>query len=144
MGYPQRDEHADFVPGVVGPVDREWFHVLQGCQLGNGRERLSQRASVLVHGNGLAPGEYAVYVRARYEDFQNGPFRKSAKVVVGSAQQQEEETPTPVPTEAPTPEPAPEPTAAAGAITGLTLTSSRPGQLFISWDESIPRLPNTD
>ena len=95
---------------------------------------------------GLAPGEYAVYVRARYEDFQNGPFKKSAKVVVGSAQQEEEETPTPAPTEAPTPEPTeaptpeptPEPTAALGAITGLTLTSSRPGQLFISWDESIP------
>ena len=99
---------------------------------------------------GLAPGEYAVYVRARYEDSQNGPFRKSAKVVVGSAQQEEEETPTPAPTEAPTPEPTPaptpeptpaptpEPTAAPGAITGLTLASSRAGQLWVSWGEASP------
>ena len=95
---------------------------------------------------GLAPGEYAVYVRARYEDSQNGPFRKSAKVVVGSAQQEEEETPTPAPTEAPTPEPAPEPsseptpepTPAPGAITGLTLVSSQPGHLWVSWDEASP------
>ena len=96
---------------------------------------------------GLAPGEYAVYVRARYEDFQNGPFMKSAKVVVGSAEQDDEEptpeptedpTPTSDPTETPTPEPTPEPTATPGAISGLTLTSSQPGRLWISWDESDP------
>ena len=84
---------------------------------------------------GLAHGEYAVYVRARYEDSKNGPFRRSAKVVVGSAQQDDEEpTPTPEPTETPTPEP----TLAPGAITGLTLTSSRPGHLWVSWDEASP------
>ena len=32
---------------------------------------------------GLAEGEYAVYLRARYEDFENGPFLKSSKVAVG-------------------------------------------------------------
>ena len=94
---------------------------------------------------GLAPGEYAVFVRARYEDYANGPFNKSAKVVVaGSAQQPEEATPTPEPTEDPTPTsdrtetPTPEPTATPGAISGLTLTSSQPGRLWISWDESDP------
>ena len=96
---------------------------------------------------GLAPGEYAVFVRARYEDYVNGPFEKSAKVVVaGSAQQPEEATPTPEPTQEPTPEPTQEPTPEPaetptpeqGAITGLTLTSSQPGRLWISWDESDP------
>ena len=93
---------------------------------------------------GLAPGEYAVFVRARYEDYANGPFNKSAKVVVGSAQQPEEATPeptqepTPEPTETPTPEPTPEPTATPGAISGLTLTSLQPGRLWVSWDESDP------
>ena len=96
---------------------------------------------------GLAPGEYAVYVRARYEDFQNGPFIKSSKVVVGSTAQDDEEpmpepaedpTPTPAPTEAPTPEPTPEPALAPGSITSLTLTSSGPGQLWVSWDEASP------
>ena len=46
--------------------------------------------------------------------------------------------PTPEPTETPTPEPTPEPTLAPGAITGLTLTSSRPGHLWVSWDEASP------
>ena len=87
---------------------------------------------------GLADGEYAVHVRARYEDFQNGPFKKSAKVEVGGNEQPEVATPTPPPTEAPTPEPTPEPTAAPGAITGLTLTSPRPGHLWVSWDEASP------
>ena len=91
---------------------------------------------------GVAPGEYGVYVRARYDDYQNGPFIKSSKVVVADAAAQEDDTatPTPEPTEAPTatPDPTPEPTSRPGDITGLTMTSSRPGQLFISWDESIP------
>ncbi len=99
---------------------------------------------------GLAPGEYAVFVRARYDDYRNGPFKKSARVVVVGSAAQEEATPTPAPTleatpvptaapnPAPTPTPTPEPTLQPGAITGLTLTSSRPGQLWVSWDESDP------
>ena len=83
---------------------------------------------------GLAPGEYAVYARARYEDFQNGPFIKSSKVVVADAAAQEDDTATPDPV----PDPTPEPTSRPGDITGLTMTSSGPGQLWISWDESIP------
>ena len=34
---------------------------------------------------GLAPGEYAVFVRARYDDYGNGAFKKSARVVVVAA-----------------------------------------------------------
>ena len=86
---------------------------------------------------GLADGEYAVYVRARYGDSQNGPFRRSAKVVVGSEPAEPDE-PAETPEPANTPEPAPEPTAAPGAITGLTLTSSRPGHLWVSWDQADP------
>ena len=86
---------------------------------------------------GLAPGEYAVYVRARYDDSQNGPFRKSAKVVVGSEPAEPAElAETPEP--ANTPEPTPEPTTAPGAITSLTMTSSRPGHLYVSWDQAEP------
>ena len=81
---------------------------------------------------GLSSGEYAVYVRAKYDDQRNGDFTKSAKVAVADSAQQDEETPTP------TPEPTPEPTATPGAITGLTLTSSRPGHLWISWGEASP------
>ena len=95
---------------------------------------------------GVAPGEYAVYVRARYDDYQNGPFIKSSKVVVADAAAQEDDTatPTPEPTEAPTatpdptPDPTPEPTSRPGDVTGLTMTSSRPGHLWISWDASVP------
>ena len=53
--------------------------------------------------------------------------------MAGSAPQ-ENATPTPEPTETPTPEPA----LAPGTITGLTLTSSRPGHLWVSWDEANP------
>ena len=90
---------------------------------------------------GLADGEYAVFVRARYEDSQNGPFKKSGKVVVGS-EQEEEPTPAPEPTPVPEPTPTPESTETPepdpGAITGLTMTSSRPGQLWVSWDQAEP------
>ena len=90
---------------------------------------------------GLADGEYAVFVRARYEDSQNGPFKKSGKVVVGS-EQEEEPTPAPEPTPVPEPTPTPESTETPepdpGAITGLTMTSSRPGHLWVSWDQAEP------
>ena len=46
--------------------------------------------------------------------------------------------PAPEPTPEPTETPTPEPTVAPGKITGLTLTSSRPGHLWISWDEPVP------
>ena len=42
--------------------------------------------------------------------------------------------PAPDPTPEPTPEPAPEPTTEPGAITGLTMTSSQPERLWVSWD----------
>ena len=95
---------------------------------------------------GLAPGEYAVFVRSRYDSGGNGPFKKSDKVAVAGSAPQEDATPTPEPTETPTPTPTPEPTATPtpepalepGTITGLTLTSSRPGHLWVSWDEANP------
>ena len=89
---------------------------------------------------GLAPGEYAAFVRARYGDNHNGPFKESATVVVaGSASaKQEEEPPTPKAAQEPTPEPTPEPALRAGEITGLTLTSSRAGHLWVSWNEADP------
>ena len=92
---------------------------------------------------GLAPGEYAVFVRSRYDDYRNGPFKKSAKVTVASSTPVEPRSePTPEATEEATPEPTPEPTPEAtpepGAIAGLTMTSSRPGHLWVSWDEASP------
>ena len=50
---------------------------------------------------GLAPGEYIVAVRARYDDNRNGAFKESGKVTVAA--------PTPEPTATPTPEPTSEP-----------------------------------
>ena len=93
---------------------------------------------------GLAPGEYAVFVRSRYDSGGNGPFKKSDQVVVAGSAPQENATPTPEPTETPTPTPeptetpTPEPALAPGTITGLALTSSRPGHLWVSWDEANP------
>ena len=45
-----------------------------------------------------------------------------------------EPDPTPIPEPAPTPEPTSEP----GAITGLTMTSSQPEHLWVSWDQADP------
>ena len=88
---------------------------------------------------GLAPGEYAVFVRSRYDDYRNGPFKKSAKVTVASSTPVEPRSePTPEATEEPTPEATVEATPEPGAITGLTMTSSRPGHLWVSWDEASP------
>ena len=42
--------------------------------------------------------------------------------------------PAPAPEPTPTPEPTPEP----GAITGLTMTSSQPERLWVSWDQADP------
>ena len=56
---------------------------------------------------------------------------------MGSAQQVDE-TPTPEPAETPTPEPTQEPTPEPGAITGLTMSSWRPGHLWVSWDQANP------
>ena len=49
-----------------------------------------------------------------------------------------EPTPTPEPAPDPTPEPTPEPTSEPGAITGLTMTSSQPEHLWVSWDQADP------
>ena len=53
-----------------------------------------------------------------------------------------EPTPIPEPTPtlepAPTPEPASEPTPEHGVITGLTMTSSQPEHLWVSWDQADP------
>ena len=46
--------------------------------------------------------------------------------------------PAPEPTPEPTETPTPEPTVAPGKITGLTMTSSRPGHLWVSWNASVP------
>ena len=148
MGHPQRDGHAEVLPGVLGAVGDGRLHLLpRDANSDTGGNAYPDAPASSYTITGLAPGEYAVFVRARYEDYANGPFNKSAKVVVaGSAQQPEEPTPTPEPTqeptpeptETPTPEPTPEPTATPGAISGLTLTSSQPGRLWVSWDESDP------
>ena len=46
--------------------------------------------------------------------------------------------PAPAPDPTPTPDPAPEPTSEPGAITGLTMTSSQPERLWVSWDQADP------
>ena len=48
--------------------------------------------------------------------------------------------PAPAPDPTPTPEPTatPEPTPEPGAITGLTMTSSQPEHLWVSWDQADP------
>ena len=48
--------------------------------------------------------------------------------------------PAPEPDPTPTPEPTatPEPTSEPGAITGLTMTSSQPEHLWVSWDQADP------
>ena len=76
-GHSQRHRLAEPVPGVLGRMgDR--VHVLQRCELGHGRERLSRRAAVSHTITGLSPGEYEVHVCTRYDDNVNGPFKKSA------------------------------------------------------------------
>ena len=50
MGHSQRHRLAEPVPGVLGRMG-ERVHVLQRCELGHGRERLSRRAGVLLHHN---------------------------------------------------------------------------------------------
>ena len=76
---------------------------------------------------GLQAGTYYVALRARYNDGA-GPWKVSSAVDVE----------TDNPPETPTPEPTPTPELDPGAITGLTLTSSRPGHLWVSWDQAEP------
>ena len=60
---------------------------------------------------GLAPGEYVVAVRARYDDFQNGAFTASGKVTVaGDSPPRPTPASTPEATPEATPQPTPEPT----------------------------------
>ena len=99
---------------------------------------------------GLTAGtEYTVQVRARYNDDEHadqpwaGPWREAAVTVAGG----EEPTPTPDPEPTPTPTPEPEPTptpdpANHGVIQGLSLTSSEPGQMVVTWE--IPETTPTD
>ena len=145
MGHSHQHGLAELVPGVLGRKgDR--VHVLQRCQSDTGGNAYPAAPASSHTITGLSPGEYEVHVRARYDDNGNGPFKKSAKVVVAGSAQQKETTPTPEPTAEPTPEPTAEPTPQPTAepavppetITGLTLTSSGPGRLFISWNESSP------
>ena len=46
--------------------------------------------------------------------------------------------PAPAPDPTPTPDPAPEPASEPGVITGLTMTSSQPEHLWVSWDQADP------
>ena len=99
---------------------------------------------------GLTAGtEYTVQVRARYNDGEHadqpwaGPWREAAVTVAGG----EEPAPTPQPEPTPTPEPEPTPTptpdpANHGVIQGLSLASSEPGQLVVTWE--IPETTPTD
>ena len=70
---------------------------------------------------GLDAGAYYVLVRARYDDGDNGAWKKAGPVQVAA-----------------TPEPTPEATPEPGAITGLEMTSSGAGRLWIEWDEPDP------
>ena len=109
---------------------------------------------------GLTPGtEYKVHIRARYNDGEHadqpwaGPWREAAVTVAGGEEPAPtpvpEPTPTPVPEPTPTPTPVPEPTptptpdpADHGVIQGLSLASSEPGQLVVTWE--IPETTPTD
>ena len=93
---------------------------------------------------GLTSGaEYRVQARARYNDGEHadapwaGPWREGAVTVAGGEEPESTPAPTPTPTPAPTPAPTPEP-AADGAIQGLSLASSEPGQLVITWETPEP------
>ena len=59
---------------------------------------------------GLAPGEYIVGVRARYDDNRNGAFKESGKVTVAAPTPEATPEPTPEATPQPTPEATPEAT----------------------------------
>ena len=99
---------------------------------------------------GLTAGaEYKVQVRARYNDGEHagqpwaGPWREAAVTVAGG----EEPAPTPVPdpTHTPVPDPTATPTPAPDdqdVIQGLSLASSEPGQLVVTWE--IPETTPTD
>ena len=80
---------------------------------------------------GLQAGTYYVALRARYNDGA-GPWKVSSAVDV----EEEEPTPTPEPTE--TPKPTETPELDPGAITGLTMTSSQPRHLYVSWNQAEP------
>ena len=109
---------------------------------------------------GLTAGtEYKVHIRARYNDGEHadqpwaGPWREAAVTVAGGEEPAPtpvpDPTPTPVPEPTPTPTPVPEPTptptpdpANHGVIQGLSLASSEPGQLVVTWE--IPETTPTD
>ena len=67
---------------------------------------------------GLAPGEYKVGARARYDDNRNGAFKESGKVRVAA--------PTPEPTATPTPEPTSEPAQRGEPKGGPSKTRTEP------------------
>ena len=109
---------------------------------------------------GLTAGtEYKVHIRARYNDGEHadqpwaGPWREAAVTVAGgeepaptpvpdpTATPVPEPTPTPTPVPEPTPTPTPDP-ANHGVIQGLSLASSEPGQLVVTWE--IPETTPTD
>ena len=81
--------------------------------------------------SGLDEGvEYKVHVRARYSD-GSGPWSGDARLTVMAAAP----APTPEPTAEPTPAPTPVPDR---HVTGLTLSSSSPGELEITWNAASP------
>ena len=101
---------------------------------------------------GLTAGaEYKVQVRARYNDGEHadqpwaGPWRRASVTVAGgeepapTADPEPSPTQTPIPTQTPTSTPVP---ANQDVIQGLSLASSEPGQLVITWE--IPETTPTD
>ena len=81
--------------------------------------------------SGLDEGvEYKVHVRARYSD-GSGPWSGDARLTVMAAAP----APTPEPTAEPTPAPTPVPDR---HVTGLTPSSSSPGELEITWNAASP------
>ena len=103
---------------------------------------------------GLTAGaEYKVQVRARYNDGEHadqpwaGPWREAAVTVAGREEPAPtpQPEPTPTPTSTPVPEPTPTPTPAPDdhdVIQGLSLASSEPGQLVVTWE--VPETTPTD
>ena len=99
---------------------------------------------------GLTAGtEYKVQVRARYNDGEHadqpwaGPWREAAVTVAGG--EEPDPTPVPEPTSTPVPEPTPTPTpdpANHDVIQGLSLASSEPGQMVVTWE--IPETTPTN
>ena len=102
--------------------------------------------------SGLTPGDsYKVQIRSRYYNADrtvhesSGPWSSTATIRVmdepAEPPQSDDQEPTATPTPTPTPTSTPAP-ADHGVIQGLSLASSEPGQLVVTWE--IPETTPTD